>query len=396
MYSKSDKDEVAGIFYEITVVDDPIIKGLMDHFHLVVVLFLCILVSIIGYHGLPNLEQIAGSNGTDVGSIAPFGGSRLASGAWTLWHLPCSSRWRVPGYLILILSIPLVKRLFRNTNLCYDRLWDQNTISLKEGDSSDIEPLRKEYRRFLKGFERRLNHRDAYLLALVFALIVGVINFSIPVGEYDWCTVERFPVTRGSYVLGDMLIAVFFGLLVWKILVTVYYLRRLSDEFDLNVQPLHPDSSGGMKPLGDLSFSVDSVLLAVGIWLSVGLFTAVPSQLWIVYSGIVVYMALATFLFFYPLHKVHHLMSEKKIDLLDRLSRKTNSYYTSIYNEVLDEDRDVDPEKLRKLNDLEELYRKASDMPVWPFDKETLTKFISTVGFPLSMAIVNLARLRLF
>ena len=391
MGSKADKDEVAGLFYEITVVDNPIIKGLMDRFHLVALLFLCVLVTIIGYHGLPTAEQIAGVTGTATGSIAPFGGSRLASGAWALWHLPCSSRWRIPGYLILILSIPL-----SNINLCYDRLWDQKTISLKEGDGSDIDQLREGYRSFLKGFERRLNHRNAYLIAVVYAVIVGVINFNIPVSEYDWCTMERFPVTRGSYVLGDMLLSVFFALLVWRILVTVFYMRRLSDEFDLNVQPLHPDRSGGLKPLGDLSFSVDSVLLSVGVWLSVGLFTAAPSVMWVVYSGIVVYMALATLLFFYPLHKVHHLMSEKKIDLLDRLSRKTNSYYESIYNDVLDEDRDVDPEKLRKLNDLEELYRKASDMPVWPFDKETLTKFISTVGFPLSMAIANLARLRFF
>ncbi|MDP6626289.1 MAG: hypothetical protein QGG50_00190, partial [Methanopyri archaeon] len=161
-------------------------------------------------------------------------------------------------------------------------MWDQKTISLKEGDGSDIDRLSEGYRKFLKDFERRLNHKNAYLITLVFAVIVGIINFSIPLGEYDWCTVERFPVTRGAYVLGDMFLSVFFALLVWKILVTVFYMRRLSDEFDLNVQPLHPDRSGGMKPLGDLSFSVDSVLLAVGIWLSVGLFTAAPSVLWVV------------------------------------------------------------------------------------------------------------------
>ncbi|MDP6626288.1 MAG: hypothetical protein QGG50_00185 [Methanopyri archaeon] len=92
MGPKADKDYVAGLFYEITVVDNPIIKGLMDRFHLVALLFLCILVGIIGYHGLPTAEQMAGATGPAAGSSVPFGGSRLTSGAWALWHLPCAAR----------------------------------------------------------------------------------------------------------------------------------------------------------------------------------------------------------------------------------------------------------------------------------------------------------------
>jgi hypothetical protein len=117
-----------------------------------------------------------------------------------------------------------------------------------------------------------------------------------------------------------------FGIVIWVMYISGWYIRKLVREFELNIQPFHTDQCGGLKVLGNFCFGLVSPIL-IGSGLLIGYILL----LLISWSGIVVGLALtvgsillflllyafpaAIFAFFLPLRDIHtKMVSEGETD----------------------------------------------------------------------------------
>lgn len=182
--------------------------------------------------------------------------------------------------------------------------------------------------------------------------------------------------------------------MVW---VQIKLMRRLTQkEGVIVVRPLAPDGAGGLRALGRLAlaytyFLFPLTLLGVATYITFGRLT--PGTV----LGMVFFFPFCGVVFFGPLGTVHRIMRKGKQDLLDRLSTKARDVGERLLDaiesdgsgELIASDREV-------MDALDNMYEKASKMPVWPFDVGTLARFLIVALGPLLIIMVEIAITFLF
>jgi hypothetical protein len=160
----------------------------------------------------------------------------------------------------------------------------------------------------------------------------------------------------------------------------------------LRVVPLAPDGRAGLSSIGlvafDLSLAYGAGLLPVAGWI---LCFGVDLPL---IAGFAVYLVFLTAAFFGPLLAIHTSMKNAKQRELQRISRMFRAEYRSLSDvrEKVDAGAPVEVnsqlrESVASMGALEQLYRRAEQMPVWPFDSGTLGKFMSLIGIPIALMV---------
>lgn len=251
------------------------------------------------------------------------------------------------------------------------------------------EDIQKEYFQFIKELKVRFNNKIQYIISLAFilgAFTLFIKDLIIPVEELDFLSNVNphfFPI---SYIIPNILNALIylaFGTVFWKGYVLVRGLRELGEKFDFDIKPLHPDRSGGLKPIGELCLSINKIIFVFGIGLSMWYILPHPETSdTILQIFLAAYIIAGVFFFFYPLWTVHDAMRSQKAHLLDEISSKINVAYKEAYREIRKRGSPVDTTKLEGIQALDILYERADNMPVWPFDVDTLIKFFTTIAFP--------------
>ncbi len=163
--------------------------------------------------------------------------------------------------------------------------------------------------------------------------------------------------------------------------------RGLIADGVLRIVPLAPDGRGGVAFLGDLSLA-QSLVLGSGVpWLVMWvLLFGLDNRALLV--GAPIYLSVLTVLFFLPLSGISRAMRDAKQRDLERFSRLFNLAYLDLESP---NERGADKQepqlpshsRVQDVAQLHSLYRMAQDMPVWPFDVQTLRRFASLVGIPL-------------
>ncbi len=158
----------------------------------------------------------------------------------------------------------------------------------------------------------------------------------------------------------ELIAAFILGVYAWRIIVIAWSLRQLGSKFRLRIQIGHPDNCGGLRPVGDLCFSIGS------IWGTVGL---------------------AMFTFFFPLYEVHRDMLRVKPNFQARLDEITVRQ-SELAQQVADPAVSGDPTKVAaievELADLAKAYEHNSPIPTWPVETTVVRKFIITQLVPLT------------
>ncbi|MCK4454648.1 hypothetical protein KAU51_04900 [Candidatus Parcubacteria bacterium] len=181
----------------------------------------------------------------------------------------------------------------------------------------------------------------------------------------------------------------------------VWYIRKLTTKFDLNIQPLHPDNCGGLKPLGDLCFYNVFTLIPATIWIAI--WSLLWSKYWIYYGqenipnyaaiGLVIFLIGIIFSFFYPLYVIHKSMIKKKVahmKAVDEITNKINTTLKSITKNVKNLDKDKGDKFLTDIKYLKDIYNETEKFPVWPIDIKIKIKFASSIIIPTIIAISQL------
>jgi hypothetical protein len=223
-------------------------------------------------------------------------------------------------------------------------------------------PVEKQYLEFLSSFERRLKHPGQWLLGLFFVSLV-VVWTAIVVKFPPLGSIEFFAIII-QYPIGFII-----GFMSWRMIVTGMEVWQLGRQFDLNPQLGHPDSCGGLEPLGSLCLWHALIVSIAGIhlggWIVLGVVLG-PSDpygrvgaFWTpTYSVLLlVPLAYALISFLAPVWGVHQVMVAKRAEVwhqLDQLGQRINL----LQRELLQQAEELEPDQYERLSqNLEQMWR---------------------------------------
>lgn len=169
---------------------------------------------------------------------------------------------------------------------------------------------------------------------------------------------------------------------------TIKICKKIDKDKKFDIRPLSPDRTGGLKQLGDLTLLLFYiVIIQFSHLFATSLILGFPISHQIIYP---VYFGFTAFLFFYPINSVRKAMKEAKNEELDRVMKLFDLKYQE-FRLVADNDiSKVTKIRIKELLEIKSLYKQVEDMPIWPFDIDTLLKFASFFLIPILVFIIQL------
>lgn len=286
-------------------------------------------------------------------------------------------------------------------------LWENGVIQAKSDQkrpvkkydgrhNERIEETKKLYNEKLKGLEEKINCTKSYIIAAIYVFIHESVSLysvyrvpktdAVTIAYYD---IRFFPLSGIVMHTTYAIIYFFTVVMLYKGVFLIRFFRKLPENFNLQVKPLHPDNCGGLKPIGNFCIGIDYMLLIFGV--------AVVSQSIFSYSeatdvfiafALSAYTVSAIFLFFYPLWPIHNSMKSQKNDLLYKLNKELDPIYQEVYEKITRISK-INTKKLQKVEKLDKIYERTSRMPTWPSDIGGFIKFLTTILIPVMSTTAN-------
>jgi hypothetical protein len=305
--------------------------------------------------------------------------------------------------LVLTVGVYVTRDFFRKIPRTFIELLKRN--ALKEIKSSKL--VSQQFNLFLIDFENKLNYRVPLAMSSIIEIVILVAlqkselfpimslpkNYPLTVLVLNFLTIF-LPMTTAGYMI---------SVTAWKCFATGYFVNRFSNIFKISVQPSHPDKAGGLKPLGDLIFSMALILIVTSLALSI---LTIANQInnsiykllidtysahlqiqapYYLYStewlskfslGIAIFLSLVAFIL--PIVSTHGSMQKEKNDLLSSLTKVGNKIAElEKQAQKVDIDYKKRNEMLAEITSLSKVYELAYKAPVWPFDRDILIKFLT-------------------
>lgn len=186
-------------------------------------------------------------------------------------------------------------------------------------------------------------------------------------------------------------------------LIPVYVIRSLAISLflkdlvaisEINMLPFHPDRSGGLRPVGEIGLRNQYVLSVIGInlalWMAFNQLRSGALLHSLIGSWSVVYLLLGPLVFFGPLLPFREGMLKNKSSMMSEIAQRLRRELRRLH-EQLDEggitkdDEDL-IDRLRKMGGVIE------ELPVWPYDMNTVRKFITAYVTPAAGLIMTLSK----
>jgi hypothetical protein len=303
--------------------------------------------------------------------------------------------------LVLILEIYVARDFFDNIPQTFIELNKRNAIKRLKNNKV----VSQQFSSFLSDFQQKLNFPIPLILgSLMEGIILFVLqrsslfpiiflpkNYPLSALVINFLTVF-LPLTMAGYII---------SIVIWKCFVTGYFVHKFSSIFEVTVQPSHPDKAGGLKPLGDLIFSMALILIVASLALSILTFASqinatlyellgnasqqqIQAPYYLISTeglakislGLAILLSLIVF--FLPLFSAHRRMRAGKITLL--------ASFTEIGNKITELERKTEnvnldykerDEAFAEIASLSKVYAVIYKTPVWPFDRDILIKFFT-------------------
>jgi hypothetical protein len=271
--------------------------------------------------------------------------------------------------------------------------------------------LRQRYFDFLGQYQQSLLSRKRYLLiafVLILTLLLTGIPFVFPalgrtIFDYFPSFFSFDPIFDLVSFLHNLiwnvlatLVWSYFGAAGgWIILMTSLFLRKMTALFDLNIQPHHPDKSGGLRLLGSFCFSMVLPLLISTIFLgaySIGVIHFPGSYSYLIPTAarvalLLLALPLTTIAFFVPLWNIHEKMVRRKAryenEFAHRMEEVSKRILTTLDQRMLEEAKTAKEE----MEILQVIDPNTFGYPSWPFD----TRILIALLLPQIIALVSVA-----
>ncbi len=317
--------------------------------------------------------------------------------------LPFSPSWPHPEKVHLLsaalyigLMVIFFLRLLDQVPAVLATLWDRGVLLSKSADKS----VEAAYVQFVKDFHVRLNAHWGWWLGAALLIYGCVAGPLYPPG------VELVKLSRGVGLtpfdmfefFSGVLRFVITGWIAWRILIIGYMISRIPRRFRLAVQPSHPDSSGGLRPLGSLCLSQVLILLPAALYYAAWLVFAeraspATAKLYQINPAIIdwqgplgIVLIASLIAFFLPIYRIHREMVYQGAIYQKRLDHLGKQIDT-VAQELLDSERTRDPKeaqaRLDSLKWMQNVYQASKDFPTWPFDLNIILRLTAAEIVPL-------------
>lgn len=175
---------------------------------------------------------------------------------------------------------------------------------------------------------------------------------------------------------------------------------RLAWSKKLSILPPHPDSAGGLQPIGQVALLLSLFAFVLGIDLAgmtlneMMVNRALPSagphegaNLLLLYALWGLYLVFGSILFFLPLAPLRARMATAKrrylIAILKLQAVAGREHEHGLHHGA------VEQSTLQRYSALDPLFRSASEMAVWPFDRKTFLRYAGLFLSPLIPLLVD-------
>jgi hypothetical protein len=176
------------------------------------------------------------------------------------------------------------------------------------------------------------------------------------------------------------------SILVLNLITNVRVLHRILGRKELNVNPLHPDRCGGLRPLSDYSLKTAYLAAVLGIMIGFMEYQFITQGVgrvyWFVHLIIPLHVALSMACFFGPLLAAHQGMKKGKEEILNEIAQQFQADYLQIHDNLAG-DAETFKKGTEKIKELRAFYTLTDEFPVWPFDVQTFRRYLLTVPSPL-------------
>jgi len=301
----------------------------------------------------------------------------------------------------------------------FETLWNRNIImvqlqqSNKDPDSAEEptdEEIRKitaiKYSHFIIAFERCLNHPAQWALGILFAITAfSRFFYKWHIFGYSVNFIDILTNKPGGWLspnpfLIEPTIGLFVGLVIWRLLIIGFWLRRIGKEFDLIPQLGHIDGCGGLRPIGDicllnaLILSIPSLFL--GFWIvTAPSFKSTAGEYGYLVNFFSILLLPVIFLvfvsFFFPLWRIHKVMHTKGSEVKKQMDKIANSINdnTRYLLENVNELEEFEGEKIsKKLNFMKQIYEQNHKIATWPFNLRIMINLFGSQVIPV-LALVK-------
>ena len=196
-----------------------------------------------------------------------------------------------------------------------------------------------------------------------------------------------------SITLATLLVVYAGSKLVLNQISNIQILHRILRRKQLNLNPLHPDRCGGLRPLSDYSIKTAYLVAILGAWVGIVGYQIITQgskqDYWSIGLIAVLYVSISVSCFFGPLLTAHRGMQKAKEALLHDISQQFRSDYSQIRNN-LNEDAETLKKRTEKIRELRAFYTITDEFPVWPFDIQTFRRYLLTIPTPLLAPLIGL------
>ncbi|MEI6704323.1 MAG: hypothetical protein WCL71_12430 [Deltaproteobacteria bacterium] len=189
--------------------------------------------------------------------------------------------------------------------------------------------------------------------------------------------------------------------LILRIFAVTLLLRDIVACSRLRILPLHPDKSGGLRPMGSLGLRNQYLLTIFGF--NIVLMMAVPfryldapSTLYsLTVSAVIAYLILGPIMFMAPLMPFRKGMLATRNELMVEVAQRICVELERLH--VQNKSKAITKEYADLIERLQKIASVIDQLPAWPFDTGTLRKFlvayaIPVVSSPIPKAVFNFVK----
>jgi hypothetical protein len=235
----------------------------------------------------------------------------------------------------------------------------------------------------------------SHAVGIVLGVIVAYYCYAayIPKSVGFWIAVDGHLLPVGFVFL--------YCIFLFYALIPVYVLRNIAvallfkdvvSHAQLRLLPLHPDKSGGLRPVGRLGLRNQYVLTLFGLNVVLLVITSVhylrvPSSLYgLMVAAVIAYLVLGPVVFVAPLFPFRGGMLRTKSELMGEVAKRLRVELQRLRRElqsgsISKEDEEL-IDRLRKIGAL------VDELPVWPFDATTIRKFLLAYVVPVVSGLI--------
>ena len=227
----------------------------------------------------------------------------------------------------------------------------------------------------------------------------------------NWTAVKQAPtwqVNNGQFVIAGYLylycVFIFYSAIAvysLRVVTLSFFLRDIATYADLYMLPLHPDGSGGLRPIGHLGLRNQYLLSVTSINIILVFFIfriqfpstpihSIPISVIIMGVGIIVaYLILGPVVFLGPLLPFRRVMLRNKAQLMSEVAQRIRLELGRIRkklpSELITREDEELVERLRRFSSV------IGELPVWPFDIGTLARFLGAYIVPVLALLGSVA-----